>query len=388
MKPIKKILMLSHEYPPFGGGGGRVLSRLCEELASRGFEITVLTAAPPVEIRQQFPFRVVYFPTFRKARFKTSVPAMLLYLAQVLQYCMRGKAGGHDFLFSNMSIPAGIAGIIVRKLLRLPHGIWYHNTEVTQNRPDGAGFLFRTAHRFIGKRASVNLFVSKGLMDLARRYGEIPGMGVLPNAVGPFSDSGRQDVSMRHTGTEKVFLFAARMEAVKDPLLLLKAAIMMKSRGQTGDMRFRLVGSGALYGKIAAAISANDLGSIVSLEHAAPFERMADLYRSTYALVLPSVVEGYPTTVLEAATFGVPAIATETIGNSDAISHQETGLLFPPGDAEGLAVAMLLLARDSDLRDRLGGNARERSKKFTIKNTADVFVKAIEDLTQRRRDAE
>lgn len=375
MKPIKKLLMLSHEFPPLGGGGGRVLARLCEEIASRGYEITVLTAGPPPGIRQQFPFTVIYFPTFRKAQFTTNVPAMVLYLVQVLLYCISGKAGGHDFIFSNMSIPAGIVGIVVRRILRLPHGIWYHNTEVTQNRPDGAGYLFRTAHLFIGRRASVNLFVSKGLMDLAKTYGDIPGMGVLPNAV-----EQSQDPPLHYSSGEKVFLFAARMEAVKDPMLLLRAAGSLKARNLVNGMRFLLVGSGALYKKVEEEIVRNGLGSIVTLENAAPFERMADLYRSAYALVLPSVVEGYPTTILEAGTFGVPAIATWTIGNSEAIINGETGLLFQRGDAEGLAGALLDLANDPDLRNRLGRNAFEWSKRFAIKNTADTFVGALEKL--------
>jgi glycosyltransferase involved in cell wall biosynthesis len=117
----------------------------------------------------------------------------------------------------------------------------------------------------------------------------------------------------------------------------------------------------------------------VTLEPAAPFARMAELYRSAWALVLPSIVEGYPTTILEAGTFGVPAIATRTVGNSDAVIDGETGLLFPRGDGEALAAALHRVACEPGLRDRLGKNAFERSKKFTIKNTADVFVQALEN---------
>ena len=375
MISIKKILILSHEFPPFGGGGGRVLARLCDELVSRGFEITVLTAAPPTEIMQAFPFNVIYFPTFRKAQFTTSVPAMLLYLIQVLLYCISGKARGHDLLFSNMSIPAGIAGIILQRMLALPHAIWYHNTEVTQNRPDRAGFLFRTAHLCIGRCASINLFISKGLMDLAKTYGDIPGMRVLPNAV-----EQAQEAPLPYSAGDKIFLFAGRMEAVKDPVLILKAAARLKEKNHIAGMRFLFVGSGSLYKKVEEEIKRHDLGSFVTLEPAAPFSRMADLYRSSYALVLPSIVEGYPTTILEAGTFGVPALATQTIGNSDAIVHGETGLLFRRGDAEELAMALLAIAEDHEDRNRLGKNAFERSKMFSIKNTADIFVEVLRKL--------
>ncbi len=39
-----RILVLIHEYPPIGGGGGRVAQDLCLGLAKLGYEITVLTA--------------------------------------------------------------------------------------------------------------------------------------------------------------------------------------------------------------------------------------------------------------------------------------------------------------------------------------------------------
>jgi glycosyltransferase involved in cell wall biosynthesis len=209
-------------------------------------------------------------------------------------------------------------------------------------------------------------------MDLAQTYGPVPRMGVLPNAV-----EQRRGALEPYSGGEKIILFAARMEAVKGPLLLLKAVAILKKRNHLNGMRFLMVGGGSLHKKVKMAIDRNGLGSIVTLENAAPFERMADLYKSSYALVLPSVVEGYPTTILEAGTYGIPAIATRTIGNSDAIEDGETGLLFPLHDAEGLAETMLRLAGDAAWRNRLGENAFERSKKFTIKNTANAFVEAI-----------
>ena len=99
MKPVKKILMLSHEFPPFGGGEEGCFHACVKSLGRGVGNRRLLTAAPPLAIDERFPFKVVYFSTFRKARFKTSVPAMALYLAQVVLYCLSGKARGHDILF-------------------------------------------------------------------------------------------------------------------------------------------------------------------------------------------------------------------------------------------------------------------------------------------------
>jgi glycosyltransferase involved in cell wall biosynthesis len=365
----EKILVLSHEFPPFGGGGGRILSMLCEELYSRGIACTVVTAAPPRSIRNNFSFPVVYFPTFRRARFKTSVPAMVLFIVQAILFGLCGKAKGHDLLFSNMSIPAGIAGIVLRRVLGLPHMIWYHNTEVTQNRAQGAGFLFREACLFVARRASVNLFISRGLLDLALRYGTIPGPGILPNAVSPVVEDPRPFAE-----GNKMFLFAARMERVKNPLVLVESVRLLAQKGRLEELSFKLVGSGRQSCQVRKAICRSGLGQQVTLEPTVPHGRMANLYRSAYALVIPSVVEGYPTTVLEAGAFGVPAIGSDTIGNRDAIVHGETGLLCKLDDPGDLASAIVRLCADVALRNRLGQGARARSAAATIEKTAAAFL--------------
>lgn len=370
---IHRILFLSHEFPPFGGGGGRILAYLCDELHKRGFELTVLTASPPEKIRQQFPFRVVYFPTFRKARFKTSVPAMILYLLQTFFFCLSGKAKGYDLLFSNMAVPAGIAGSVLRRILNVPHVVWYHNTEVTQNRPDRAGFFFRTMCNSVGKQADMNFFISKGLLDLALTYGPVPSPSVLPNAV-----CIHQSFPCRYEKGEKDFLFAARMESVKNPLLLLDAVRILWDRGLPAETRVLMFGSGSLYKKVKERILRYGLENTVSLEPVLPFEKMPELYSRAYALLIPSVVEGFPTTVLEAGAFGVPAVGSDTIGNRDAIIDRETGILVRLNDSEGLADAMHKLASDPSLRNRLGEAAFARSKEFTIQRTADTFVTALD----------
>ena len=38
-----RILVLNHEFPPIGGGGGRAAEDICRELSKRGYEIKVLT---------------------------------------------------------------------------------------------------------------------------------------------------------------------------------------------------------------------------------------------------------------------------------------------------------------------------------------------------------
>jgi phosphatidylinositol alpha-1,6-mannosyltransferase len=71
-------------------------------------------------------------------------------------------------------------------------------------------------------------------------------------------------------------------------------------------------------------------------------------------------VEGFGIVYLEAGLFGRPAIGSRSGGVTDAVRHEETGLLVDPGDAPGLAAAIRRLRDDPDLAERLGSRGRER----------------------------
>ena len=90
-------------------------------------------------------------------------------------------------------------------------------------------------------------------------------------------------------------------------------------------------------------------------------------------LCLPSYREGFGSVVIEAAASSVPAVASRIYGVTDALVHDETGLLFSAGDADELASALGRVLSDDALRARLGAEARRR---------------AVEDFSQERMTRE
>lgn len=83
-------------------------------------------------------------------------------------------------------------------------------------------------------------------------------------------------------------------------------------------------------------------------------------YGAMDLLALPTLREGFPNVVLEAAVHGTPAVASDVTGCRDAIVDGVTGLLVRPRDAEELADTIERVLTDPGLRDRLGQQARER----------------------------
>jgi phosphatidylinositol alpha-1,6-mannosyltransferase len=72
--------------------------------------------------------------------------------------------------------------------------------------------------------------------------------------------------------------------------------------------------------------------------------------------------EGFGIVYLEAAAVGKPAIASEFGGAAEAVLHEKTGLLVPPGDTAAAVEATVRLLSDDDLRRRLGEAARARAE--------------------------
>lgn len=85
-----------------------------------------------------------------------------------------------------------------------------------------------------------------------------------------------------------------------------------------------------------------------------------EIYPATDVYLLPSLAEGYGMSVVEAMSFGLPAIASRLSALPELVEDGVSGLLTPPDDADALFEAMKRLLEDAALRRRMGQAARAR----------------------------
>ena len=364
------MLVLSHELPPFGGGAGRAAAELCSALVRRNVRITLWTQKPPKGKELHFPFTVRYFSTGRKVQFQTSAISIVLYTAQVLFHGLIMRRNKPDLIFSSIAIPAGLAGAVLSRFLRIPNVIWYHGADVHGNRREGAGGFFRLLLAVAGKSTDLHCFVSQGLLTMSEGFGGSGAPRVLlpifADHIAPCQATG---------GSRKEFLFAGRLEKVKNPFLFLDAIeLLLLQRLLPEDVRFKIVGGGSLFPALRKRIDSTALAAVVSIHAPVPGESMSALYSAAFAVVLTSIVEGYPLTVLEAAMCGVPSIGPDTLGVNEAIVDGQTGILFAEDDPAACGRAVLAFLNDPQLRDRLGSNAQQAAHEFSADRSAALLL--------------
>jgi len=126
--------------------------------------------------------------------------------------------------------------------------------------------------------------------------------------------------------------------------------------------------------RIAHAVADAGLDEHVQLVERAPSQEVARRLQTSHAYLLPSLDEGLPTVVLEAMASGVPVVATDCGGVSEAVTDGVEGFVVPPRDAEALAAALTRLWREPDLRRRMGEAARDTAtSRFTLERQLDEF---------------
>jgi glycosyltransferase involved in cell wall biosynthesis len=118
-------------------------------------------------------------------------------------------------------------------------------------------------------------------------------------------------------------------------------------------------------------------------------EDVAPYYAAFDALVLPSGNEGTPVSVIEALAAGRPVVATRVGGVPDVVRDGEDGFLVEAGATDELAERLARLARDPQLRERMGSEGRARVlPRYAVDRLVDdvdrLYRSLLSDVGARR----
>jgi glycosyltransferase involved in cell wall biosynthesis len=186
--------------------------------------------------------------------------------------------------------------------------------------------------------------------DLRTQYLERYGCRAdyVPNGV-PVADERPPDLIRERFGLEggDYVLFVGRLVPEKAPDLLLRAF-----RDVPGDTRLVVAGGSSFTDDYVSQLEQiAKLDPRVEMAGYVFGDELAELYTNAAAFVLPSDLEGLPLTLLEAASYGVPLIASDIEPHVEVLGESAPGRrIFPRGDQRSLTAALVdvLAARDAE----------------------------------------
>lgn len=171
---------------------------------------------------------------------------------------------------------------------------------------------------------------------------------------------------------EPTLLYLGRLKKYKRIELLLDALDAIP------DAVLEIAGEGDHRPDLEAEIERRGLGERVRLHGHVSEERKAELYRRAWVNLTASSAEGWCLTVMEAAACGTPTVAMAVGGLPESVEHGRTGLLAE--EEHDLPGAVRALVENPAERERLGANARERSRSFTWDAAARRTLDALGEL--------
>lgn len=375
---MKGVAMLIERYYPLVGGSEIQCRLLVRALARTGMPVIVFTR----RVKPGLPTheRVDGVPVWRLP------PSGLGRVWKELGFAVTAslslfrhrKKYGAVHLHSGTSL-AGACAILTAKALgkrtvvkvATAGDIAKQVIEMTGRAAASPTLLHRMVNAFINaalKRADRMVCISREIHDELLRHGfATERIAVIPNAVdvnvfSPVNVSERKALRNRLglPADRLLAVFSGRLIHRKGVDVLLSAWRELGARQRTAVLV--ILGSGATSlddTEHTLRLESQDLGNSVRFlgerPEVLPYLQSADLF------VFPSRREGLPNALLEAMATGLPCVASAIGGNTDLVTHGETGLLFESGNVKELARQLNRLLADPGLRARLGAAARSRA---------------------------
>jgi glycosyltransferase involved in cell wall biosynthesis len=228
-----------------------------------------------------------------------------------------------------------------------------------------ANRLFAALDRGVFRLAGLHVAISRGL---ARYLAETEGLPEERFEIVHYGLRASAEEPPPYEGSPGL-LCIGRLVPVKGHTVLLDA--FARARAEVPELTLDLAGAGPLEAELRAAAPEN----VRFLGRVAPVQETLEEHA---IVVVPSLGEGFGMVALEAMERGRPVIASAVGGLPELVLDGETGLVVPPGDAEALAAAIVRLARDPALAQRLGEAGRRRavaefSEERCIERTAELY---------------
>lgn len=191
----------------------------------------------------------------------------------------------------------------------------------------------------------------------------------------PLSWEERDQVKSEYTEGQEYFVFAGALHPRKNVVALLQAFVKFKKRHRS-PIKLVIVGRMAWkFEELATMREEMPFKDDVVWPGYLGVERLSKVIGAAYALVYPSLFEGFGIPILEALKCGVPAVVSNTSSMPEVAG--DAALLADPNDVEEIAAQMGRIYKDEALRNQLKAAALIQAGKFDWDHSANQLWESM-----------
>lgn len=373
-----KILILCYEYPPVGGGGGRMAHNVASALVRLGHSVRVQTVRMPDLPAHEFRDGVEIFRTsgFRRRADFCTVPEMLGYLVTSFLPSLRHiREWKPDVVHAHFAVPTGALALACKVFTGTPYVLTAHLGDLPGGNPDQTGGLFRFLNPFIRpiwKNAAGISASSSFAGGLASRAYDVHPRIIL-NGI---SMDGKSAGALPPSSPLELVAIG-RFNPQKNFPWLIQAL-----GGCDLPWRLSLIGDGAQRADIEAAIRTAGIEDRVNLMGWVPEGAMREVLARSDVLLMPSTSEGNPVAAIEALKRGVAILGSDIGGLSDLIEDEKNGFAVPLVTPDAFRRKLAWLAdHPADLQS-MKARSLEIADRFDLEKIAAGFESLLMDSAE------
>ncbi len=373
-----RVALVGDEYYPDIGGAARYAFDLSLQLTKLGVEVVVVTHAHHGQLEEEEIAGV----KIRRVKGLVLKDPHRAVSPLLFRRCHKYILDGEFDVVHGLDIYSTMAEKAVRfaHWHRIPcvmtcHTVMESPFLIFWQRLVGWAFGLKKADRLIA--------VSQASAHFSRLLGfREKRVTVVPNGVDLSCFNGKVDAFLmrKELGIDNrpLVVTASRLIKRKSPGLLVSAfARVLKV---VPNAKLVIAGSGREEDNLSRQVESLDIANSVFMMGGLAKEKVAQLMAAADVFVLPSKMESFGLALLEASAAGVPIVCSNAGGAPEVFQNDFNALLYPPGDDDAMAKAIVHLIQDRELAKKISGNAVETAKRFTWEMTAERMLRVYEEV--------
>jgi glycosyltransferase involved in cell wall biosynthesis len=370
-----KILKISYEFPPVGGGGSRVVQGLARQLVQMGHSVDLITMGfgdlPKFEVFNGV--KIHRIPCIRRSESICRPYEMATYLVSATPTINRlTRENQYDINHTHFIFPDALLSTALKRRTGLPFVVTAHGSDVPGYNPNrfiGLHKILKPIWKTVVNNADRVISPSKSLAELIKSNNDEAEVEIIPNGI----NIPKLDYSNRKTNR---VLVVSRIFARKGIQHLLYAL-----EGFDTPINVDIVGEGPHLNELKNIAKGIITQAAIHfhgwIDNESP--RLKELYENANIFILPSESENFPIVLLEAMSANLAVITTEGTGCEEVVG--KAGILVPPNDSVSLRRSLIKLVENPTLCEELGNSARERlEKNFGWSVVANQYFQVYKDV--------